>query len=211
MRFLAERLIDHAARVLSPLRPVQAQAMRAELAYVEGGALIFSLGCVAAAYRQRLSLVLAATFATRLATALAATAFALVHIHMPATNLCLKATMLIDGAPWSGCTRGWIGETQLGYLRDSSLQHWLWSLVILGGMGALHLIAVVMLLRGDTRRLKLTGFCIAGYAVAMLFLGAGALTLPPIYMAQIAAMVGMGFLLARIERNDIARRTRPEA
>ena len=53
---LADRLLDHAARIMPPRRRDWVQGMRAELAYIPAplAAAAFALGCVRASYTQRI-------------------------------------------------------------------------------------------------------------------------------------------------------------
>lgn len=56
MSRLAERLVDHAARVMPEPRREWARAMRVELSYIPAplAAAVFALGCVWASYSQRI-------------------------------------------------------------------------------------------------------------------------------------------------------------
>lgn len=205
MKSLSQSLVDHAARVIAPLRPTQAQAMAAELGHVDDrrSALSFALGCVVVAYRQRLGGIAAFILSARLCTALAASAFGLLHIGLPWSNLDLKMKLLTSPS-YTAC-----GTQCMGWVSTVSglpLSHWLWQLMALGAFGVLHLIAAFMFLRSEISRLMIASGLIAGSAFALPMMGSGGLTFPAVYAMLIAILVAMGFGLAKLQQWDFARR-----
>jgi len=66
-RQLAQRLFDHAARVMPPAHRLWIRAMRAELEHIPGplDACLFTLGCVQASYAQRIADMLTIARLTR--------------------------------------------------------------------------------------------------------------------------------------------------
>src|SRR5262245_37204617 len=73
---IARLLGRHAARVLQPVRPKQSMAMYAELEHLDGyAALGWAIGCLAASYRLRGSLIAVGLVAARLCVAAAAGLF----------------------------------------------------------------------------------------------------------------------------------------
>jgi len=203
-RTLTRMLVGHAGVVLRKIDPEMGRAMAVEAEHIAepGEGLRFAGGCVAAAYRRRLSGVTLAVIAARLSIAAAAAAFGLLHIAIPAANLCLKLE-LANGAP--GLCTARATAFQLQYVGATSLSHWVWHLAVLGGLGLLHVLAALALAGGWTRGVYRLSVAIAAMALATPFLGAGALTLPPIYVLLIGAMSLSAFLLHRACRWEARR------
>lgn len=204
MRKIAKRMVAHAAAVIAPLRPAQARAMVAELDHVENAddAFEFALGCVLAAYRQRIGIVAILAFSARLGTALAAGLFGLLHIIQPWSNVALKMRL---GADPSFTACGARCENWVRIVGDLPLGHWLWQQIAMAAFGALHLVAAALLLRGSLRPLVWTGAIVAVFALAMPGLGAGGITFPAIYILLIAMMVALGGGLEKLEQSSMAR------
>lgn len=205
MQSLSQRLVGHAAQVIAPLRATQAQAMTAELTHIvePSAALSFAIGCVVAAYRQRLGVVAALGFSARLSTALAASGFGLIHIFLPWSNLDLKMKLMTDPgftACGASCT-GWVRT-----VNDLPLSYLLWQQAAMAGFGILHLIAVVMFFQGDMRRLIVTSVLIAVLAFVLPLTNSGGITLPVVYVVLITMLAAMGFGLAKLQQWDFARR-----
>jgi len=205
MRKFAKCLVTHAAAVIAPLRPTQARAMVAELDHIESAsdAFDFALGCVVAAYSQRMSVLVALTFSVRLATALAAGLFGLLHIIQPWSNVALKMRLLADPG-FTAC--GTRCESWIRIVGDLPLSHWLWQQGAMATFGALHVVAAVLLLRGSIGRLAWMSMIVAALALAMPALGGGGITFPVIYILLIAMMLAMGHGLAKLEHWNFTRR-----
>lgn len=205
MRSLSQRLVEHAAQVIAPLRPTQAQAMTAELTHISkpSAALSFALGCVGAAYRQRLGIVAALSFSARLSTALAASGFGLIHIFLPWSNLDLKMKLMSDPgftACGASCA-GWVHT-----VNGLSVSYLLWQQTAMAGLGILHLFAAVIFFRGDMRRLIAASLQIAVLALVLPLTHSGGITFPAAYVVLITMLVAMGFALAKLQQWDFARR-----
>lgn len=202
-RYLALRAVRHATGVLRAVNPTQAQAMAAELDYIadDRTALVFALGCVAAAYRQRASVLTVGIVAGRWLTALAAGLFGLTHILLSGQNLVLKL-LLMAGLPGTLITRG---AHHIQGVEDMALSHWLWRAIVIGGMGVLHLAAASAVLKGEDRDLTTTALAVVALALLMPFMGTGALTLPVIYIGLITLAVAAGLFFSRLWRWETAR------
>ncbi|HZW15978.1 MAG TPA: hypothetical protein VFF66_06960 [Brevundimonas sp.] len=179
--------------------------MTAELKHIDDqrSALGFALGCVIAAYRQRLGLVAALHLSARLVTALAASGFGIVHIALPWSNLDLKLK-LVSNPDFAACgthCMGWIST-----VNSLPLSHWFWQQIAMGVFGVLHLMAAFMFARGDISRLMVISGLIAGLAVTLPMIGSGGMTFPTIYVMLIAMLIAMGFGLAKLQKWDLARR-----
>jgi hypothetical protein len=204
MRKFAKRLVTHAAAVIAPLRPTQARAMAIEFDHIENAsdAFDFALGCVVAAYSQRMSVLAALAFSARLGTALAASLFGLLHIIQPWSNVALKMRLLADPG-FTAC--GTRCESWVRSVGDLPLSHWLWQQGAMAAFGALHLVAAVLLLRGSVGRLGWTSMIVAVLALIMPAFGGGGITFPVIYILLIAMMLAVGHGLARLEHWSFTR------
>ena len=200
IRALAHRIARHAAAVVAPIRPVQAQAVLAETASIErdGEALLWALGCVAASYRQRARPLTLAVFVSRVGTALATALFGLIHIQIGQQNLMAKLD-LMQGTGALGSDR--YREIIASY----PLEHWLLRFALLTGLGALHIFAAGALLAGRTRLVQVTALLVSLFALGLQLVGRGGLTLPAIYVAQVVLLSLAAAGMARIERWDNAR------
>ena len=113
---LAERLLDHAAAVLTPAQRDWAEGMRAELSAIDapGEALAFAAGCVLAAYRRRINPMRIALTSARLFVAALAMLAAAFHVLPTSYWLLVLADLKLSGM------EGWAGR--LGIFRGASAE-----------------------------------------------------------------------------------------
>jgi hypothetical protein len=152
---LAERLLDHAARVMPPDRHDWALAMRAELAAIDSGgeALTFAAGCVWAAYQERVSPMRIALLTGRLAVSVVSLLTAAVHAFVPLYMLAIVADLKRHGLDgWAGSARLFRGQTADSALADlSSIPPWHMAAML--GLAGAFAAAAWFLARGQFRRL----------------------------------------------------------
>lgn len=196
MRYLALVLARHAARVLHPVRAVQAKAMLAELEYVEGrDSLAWALGCVMASYRQRASALAIAIAAAQVCVGLAAGAFGFLHVYVGFDNLRAKVLFLA------------------GQLPNPPPEHWLRLFLMFAVCGMLHVAAALMMAVGSSRRVLQLAIVIVGFYLVAPLTGAGQLSVPLIFQAiyiglitlMAAAAAGLAWLWRWDERRLSAR------
>jgi len=191
MRHLALVLGGWAARLMHPVRPTQALAMYAEIETLgDREALAWSVGCLAAALRQRASFLAVMVISARLCVALVAGLFGLVHVMASSSNLWLKLVQL-SGTPLSGLTR-----YHADSLQSWPLDHWAWSFATMSTLGGLHIAAAAMLAVGQNTRVHQLALGVAALEMAYAFLGINGLTLSIIYLVLIGMMVAATSILA---------------
>lgn len=187
MRALALLVGRHAARVIAPIRPEQAAAMYAELEHVEGGwpAMKWACGCLTAAYRQRASVVAIAVVGARLGVALAAGLFGLMHLVVAITAAWFKL-QAIAGADLRVLGQWWTRSVQ-----ESSVEQIALLCCVLGVIGAVHVVAAVMLALGRNDR-------VCRYAIALIVMEVafGALRLPGMTLPTIYVVLALMMALA---------------
>jgi len=111
---LAERLLDHAARIMPAGRRDWALAMRVELTAIASAddALAFALGCVWTAYRERISPMRIALLTGRLAVAAVSLLTAAAHAFLPLQMLAIVVDLKRHGLDgWAGGFRLFQGQT----------------------------------------------------------------------------------------------------
>lgn len=184
VRALALCLGRHAARVLHPVKPEQAMAMYAELEHLDGWrALGWAGGCVAAAYRQRASVVAMAVVSARLCVALAAGAFGLLHVVLSISSLWLKLAMML------GASLDHVSPARLRLIAAGPVEHWLVVVGVLGALGVLHMAAAVTLAVGRNDRVCRYAIALVIFEVVIGVFGLPGMTLPTIY-------VGLALMMA---------------
>ena len=154
-RALAERLLDHAARVMPAARRDWGLAMRAELTAIASAddALAFAAGCVWAAYRERISPMRIALLTSRLAVAAVSLLTAAAHAFMPLYMLAIVVDLKRHGL------HGWAGGFRLfqGQTADSAVAGVLsipaWHVAAMLGLAGAFAAAAWFVARGDFRRL----------------------------------------------------------
>ena len=154
-RALAERLLDHAARVMPAARRDWGLAMRAELTAIASteDALAFAAGCVWAAYRERISPMKIALLTGRLAVAAVSLLTAAAHAFMPLYMLAIIADLKQNGL------NGWAGGFRLfrGQTADSAVAGVLlipgWHVAAMLGLAGAFTAAAWFVARGDFKRL----------------------------------------------------------
>jgi len=155
VRALAERLLDHAAKVMPAARRDWAQAMRAELTVITSAddALAFAAGCVWAAYRERISPMRIALLAGRLAVAVVSLLTAAAHAFLPLQMLAIVVDLKRHGL------NGWAGGFRLfrGQTADSAVAGLLstpvWHVAAMLGLAGVFAAAGWFAARGEFRRL----------------------------------------------------------
>lgn len=202
-RTLPRALVGHAGAVLREIDPEMGRAMAAEAEHIEQAdeTLHFALGCVAAAYRRRLSAVTLAVIGARLTIALAAALFGVMHIMISAQNLCLKLE-LEDGGPGRCAIRS---AAVLRYIDDTGLDRWVAMFVVWGGLGVLHIFAAAALAGGRTRTVYGLAVAIAIVGMASPRIGGAMASWAPTYVVLIGAMSLSAFLLQRAWRWETRR------
>lgn len=206
-RALARILGRHAERVLAVVRPEQGRAIAAEIEHIASpwAALRFAGGGVVAAWRRRFSGVAAGIVGARLMIALAAGMLGYIHLQIPGRNLVFKIAQMRGEDAWLAATVPHLSGHVADIIASYGLAHWAWKFTVLGGMGALHLVAATAMAFGATRMVFRGALAIAALAIAMPMLGAGGLTLPVIYLIQIGVMAFAAWNLARLWRRDEQR------
>lgn len=205
-RALARILGRHAERVLAVVRPEQGRAIAAEIEHIASpwAALRFAGGGVVAAWRRRFSGVAVGIIGARLMIALAAGGLGYVHLQTSGRNLVFKIAQMRGEDAWLA-TAPYMTGHGADIIASYSLAYWAWKFTVLGGMGALHLVAATAMAFGATRMVFRSALAIAALAIAMPMLGAGGLTLPVIYLVQIGVMAFAAWNLARLWRRDEQR------
>ncbi|NQE64676.1 hypothetical protein [Caulobacter sp. RHG1] len=200
---LARALGRHAERVLAVVHPEQGRAIAAEIAHVDDPlqAVMFASGGVLAAWRRRFSAPAAGIVAARFSIGLAAGLLGHVHLQIAGMNLCRKVSLMTGGEACLAKATPYV----VGVIEQHSLAHWSWKFAVLGGMGALHVAAAAAMMLGATKAVSRIAVAVAVLAIAMPGLGAGGLTLPVIYLAQIGLMALAAWGLARLWRWDEQR------
>lgn len=154
-RALAERLLEHAARIMPAARRDWSLAMRAELAAIASAddAVAFAAGCVWAAYQERISPMRIALLAGRLTVAAVSLLTAAAHAFMPLYMLAIVVDLQrrgLDG--WAGGARLFRGQTA-----DSAVAGVLlipaWHVAAMLGLAAAFAAAGWFLVRAEFRRL----------------------------------------------------------
>lgn len=198
---LARLLGRHAARVLEPVRPKQSMAMYAELEHLDGyAALGWAIGCLAASYRLRASLIAVGVVAARLCVAAAAGLFGAMHVMLSSANLWKKILAIAGEAPDAA------RATLVRSVDSLPLEHWVWQFVMLSALGLLHVMAAIMMAIGrDDRVLKLAMVVVAFDLMMPLTVGWGGLIVPAIYMGLITLMGVVSAGLAWLWRWDEQR------
>lgn len=193
-RPLALVLGRHAARVLYPVRPLQAKAMLAELDYVEDGdSLAWAFGCLMASYRQRMSLLAVGIVAAQLCVASAAGVFGFLHAYVSFENLRAKI-MLLTGLQPSPAPGSFL------YAIDSyPLEHWVWIFLVFTTGGMLHVIAAIMMAIGSNRKVLPLAIVIVAFDLVAPLAASPHLVpaiFPAIYIGLITlmAIVAAGFV-----------------
>ena len=200
MRQLALLLGGWAARLMHPVRPTQALAMYAEIENLpDHEALAWALGCLAAACRQRASLLAVTVVSARLCIALAAGMFGLLHVMIGGANLWLKLAQM-SGDPLHQLT-AYHAQT----LQGTSLSHWLSSFAQMSLLGGLHMMAATMLAVGRHDRVHQLAFGIIAVEVLFAITGVSGLTLSVIYLVLITMMATTSTGLAWLWRWDERR------
>jgi hypothetical protein len=203
---LALMVGQHAARILHPVRPVQAIAMFAELEHLEGAeAMAWALGCLSASYRLRASFLAVAIVGARLGVATTAGLFGLVHVLSSSRHLWTK-TQLITGEA--------LATHRMEYIRAIDarpLEHWLWLFLTASTLGLLHLAAALMMATGRNDRVLKLAIVIVGFDLIMPLAGMGEFTLPALYMGLITLMALVSSGLAWAWRWDERRVARSSA
>jgi hypothetical protein len=200
IRALAHRIARHAAAVIAPIRPTQADAVLAEIASIERSseALLWAMGCVAASYRQRARLVTLASFTFRLGTGLACASFGLTHIMLAGVHPMVKLELMHGMQPA-------VSRHHQEVVAGLPLEHWLLHFALLGGIGVLHLFAAGALLAGQTRHVHIAALMVSAIALSLPLFGHGGLTFPAIYVGLVGLMSLAATGMARVERWDNAR------
>lgn len=204
LRPLARALGRQAERMLAVVRPEQGRAIAAEIEHIASPleALRFAAGGVLAAWRARFSVPAMGIVGARLMIAMAAGLVGWVHLQTSGRNLVFKIAQMRGEDAWLATAPYMTGAD---IIASYSLAYWAWKFTVLGGMGALHLVAAAAMAFGATRVVFWTALAIAALAVAMPMLGAGGLTLPIIYLALIGLMALAAWGLARLWRWDERR------
>jgi hypothetical protein len=156
-RALAERLLEHAARIMPAARRDWSLAMRAELAAIASAddALAFAAGCVWAAYRERISLMRIALLAGRLAVAAVSLLTAAAHAFMPLYMLAIIADLKRNSL------NGWAGGFPLfeDQTSESAVAGLLliptWHMAAMLGLAGAFAAAAWFVARGDFKRLPI--------------------------------------------------------
>lgn len=200
---IARLLGRHAARVLQPVRPKQSMAMYAELEHLDGyAALGWAIGCLAASYRLRGSLIAVGLVAARLCVAAAAGLFGAMHMMLGSANLCQKILVIAGEAPNPA------HATLVRNVDSLPLGHWAWQFLMLWALGLLHVMAAMMMAIGrDDRVLKLAMVVVAFDLMMSLTVSWGGLIVPAIYMGLITLMGVVSAGLAWLWRWDEQRMT----
>lgn len=156
-RALAERLLDHAARVMPAHRRDWGLAMRAELVAIAsaGEALAFAAGCVWTAYSQRISPMRLALLTGRLAVAAVSLLTAAAHAFMPLYMLAIIADLKRNSL--NGWARGFpLFENQTA---ESAVADLLlipaWHMAAMLGLAGAFAAAAWFVARGDFKRLPI--------------------------------------------------------
>jgi len=200
MRQLALLLGGWAARLIQPVRPTQALAMYAEIENLpDREALVWSIGCIAAALRQRASFLAVMVVSARLCVALAAGLFGLVHVWASSMNLWLKVAQL-SGTQVSGLTR-YHAET----IQALPLDHWAWNFATMSTLGGLHIAAALMLAVGQNNLVRQMALGVVVLETAYALLGISGLTLSMIYLVLITMMGAASAILAWLLAWDVRR------
>lgn len=187
----------HAARVLYPVRPVQAMAMYAELAQLEGAeALAWAFGFLAASYRLRASFLAVAIFSARLGVATTAGLFGFVHVMSSSANLWTKIQLITSDAPAS---------TRTEFIRSidaQPLEYWTGIFLTASTLGLLHLAAALLMATGRNDGVLKLAIVIVGVDLIIPLAGMGAFALAAIYMGLITLMALVSSGLAWLWRWD---------
>lgn len=154
-RALAERLLDHAARIMPAGRRDWGLAMRGELAAIASAddALAFAAGCVWAAYRERISPMRIALLSGRLAVAAVSLLTAVAHAFPPLYMLAVVLDLKQHGLD------GWAGGFRLlrGQTADSAIAGVLlipaWHVAAMLGLAGAFAAAGWFTAKGDFKRL----------------------------------------------------------
>lgn len=154
-RALAERLLDHAVKVMPATRRDWGLAMRAELAAIASAddALTFAAGCVRAAYHERISPMRIALLAGRLTVAAVSLLTAAAHAFMPLYMLAIVMDLKrrgLDG--WAGALRVFRGQTADGAVAGV-LSIPAWHIAAMLGLTAAFAAAAWLVIRGAFRPL----------------------------------------------------------
>jgi hypothetical protein len=199
MRKLALLLGGWAARLIHPVRPTQALAMYAEIENLpDREALVWALGCLAAACRLRASLLAALIVGARLCVALAAGLFGYVHVWASTNNLWFKLQIMSGASPK-------IPASFISSLNSQPLDYWVWICVMFSALGLLHLVAAAMMAIGRNDRVLQLLVVVVGFDLLMSMAGLGGFTLPAVYMGLITLMALVSAGLAWLWRWDERR------
>jgi hypothetical protein len=156
-RALAERLLDHAAKVMPANRRDWGLAMRTELVAIPsaGEALAFAGGCVWTAYSQRISLMRIALLTGRLAVAAVSLLTAVAHAFLPLYMLAIVADLKRNSL------NGWAGGFPLfeDQTAESAAAGLLlmpaWHMAAMLGLAGVFGAAAWFVARGDFKRLPI--------------------------------------------------------
>ncbi len=154
-RVLAERLLDHAARILPAARRDWGLAMRAELAAIaaDDEALAFAAGCVWAAYRERISPMRIVLLTGRLAVAAVSLLTAAAHAFMPLYMLAIVTDLKRHGLDgWAGGFRLFRGQTAESAIAGVLLIP-AWHVAAMLGLAGAFAAAAWFVARGQFKRL----------------------------------------------------------
>ncbi|HEV7694177.1 MAG TPA: hypothetical protein VGO52_25305 [Hyphomonadaceae bacterium] len=199
MRQLALILGGWAARLMHPVRPTQALAMYAEIENLpDRAALVWALGCLAAACRLRASLLAALIVGARLCVALAAGLFGYVHVWSSTHNLWFKLQIMSGVSPK-------LPASFINGLNSQPIDHWVWICVMFSTLGILHLIAAAMMALGRNDKVLQLSVVVIGLDLLMSVAGLGGLTLSAIYIGLITLMALVSAGLAWLWRWDERR------
>jgi hypothetical protein len=199
MRELALLLGGWAARLIHPVRPTQALAMYAEIENLpDREALVWALGCLAAACRLRASLLAAMIVGARLCVAAAAGLFGYVHVWSSTHNLWSKLQLMSGVSPK-------LPASFISSLNSQPVDHWVRICVIFSALGLLHLVAASMMALGRNDRVLQLSAVVVGFDLLMPLAGMSGFALPAIYMGLITLMALVSAGLAWLWRWDERR------
>jgi hypothetical protein len=200
MRAFALLIGRHAARVMDPVRPVQAAAMYAEIENLDDReALAWALGCLAASYQARASFMAVAIIGARLCVATAAGAFGLFHLAISFQNIWMKLASM-NGLPLPGRAE------YLEIIATHPLDYYLRVFGVLSVVGLSHVIAALLMAAGRNDRVQQAAVVIVIIEVLMApAVGTAGPLMAMIYIFLITLMAVTSSGLTWLWRRDMQR------